>query len=85
MKRMRDKRFARACFTFDQHMTVGLAQIKDVFFQAFHRGRLADQFLDNRRSIRQFTPQCAVIQRQTPRGRGLFRKFGHPVGVKRLF
>ena len=85
MQRMGHQRLASAGFTVDQHVTIGLPQIKNIFAQPLHRGGLADQFFHQLPAIRQFAPQGAVVHHQTPRIGCLLGQFRHPVGVERLF
>ncbi len=85
VQRMGHQRFAGAGFAVDQHMAVGLPQIKDIFAQAFHHVRGADQLAHQHRAIRQLAPQGAVVQRQAAALRGTLGQLGHPVGVERLF
>ena len=85
MQRVRHKGFTRACFAFDQHMTIGLTKVEDIFLQTLHHGGRADQLFHQRPAIAQLAAQFTVTQRQAPRNRGLFGQFGHAVGVERLF
>ena len=66
-------------------MTIGLPQIKDVFFQPFHRCGLAHQFLDQGRAVGQFLAQRTVVQRQAPSVAGFLCQLCHAVRVERLF
>ena len=87
VQRMGHQRLARPRLAVDQHMAVGLPQVENVFAQALHHGRSADQFLHQhqRRAVGQLAPQGAVVQRQAAVRRGLLGQFGHPVGVEGLF
>ena len=85
VQRMRHKSFASACFAINQHMTICLTQIKNVFAQPVHCGAGPDQFLHQNGSVRQFFAQRPVIQRQATRDRGTLGQFCHPVRIERLF
>ena len=63
MKRVGHKRFTSTRFTVDQHMTVRLAQIQNIFFQPRHYRRCTDQLFHQRATVRQLATQCAIIKR----------------------
>ena len=85
MQRMGHQRLAGAGFAVDQHMAIGLAQIQNILAHPVHQRRGADQLFHQHGAVAQLPPQGAVVQRQAAALAGLFRQFGHPVGVEGLF
>jgi hypothetical protein len=85
VQRVGDKGLARACFTVDQHMAIGLPQIQDILTQPLHHGGLADQLFHQLPAVRQFATQRAVVHGQTAHASCLFGELGHAIGIERLF
>ena len=79
------KGLSSAGLTIDQHMSIGLPQIQNVFAQLPHGGRVSSQFLNQLTPIRQLAAQSPIIKRQPPRCSRLTDDRSHIIGVKRLF